>query len=184
MKGTIMRRINDRISTKTLWDTIALCGLVGAVAALLAASGCSSLDALRDKAQGAATEALGGTVGTPAETPTTQPDAGAHDLRLTVTKLTRSTVSFAWEPRPYGWPSKTVKVEVDAVVEMRRADGRGGKFDWIRTGGQSSKGLVNIHDGYGIWGVVGVPVSGERVTFRWVSVDGKKRSNDAEAVWP
>ena len=25
---------------------------------------------------------------------------------------------------------------------------------------------------------------GERVTFRWTSVDGKKRSNDADAIWP
>ena len=74
-----------------------------------------------------------------------------------------------------------VKVEVDAVVEMRRADGSGGKFDWIRKGGQASKGLENIHDGYGGHTV---PAAGERVTFRWVSIDGAKRSNDAEATWP
>jgi hypothetical protein len=38
--------------------------------------------------------------------------------------------------------------------------------------------------GDGVWSRVGGPVSGERVTFRWVSVDGKKRSNDAPAIWP
>lgn len=114
-----------------------------------------------------------------------QPAAAVStDLTLTVTSLTGSMVGFSWEPQAYNWPSKMVGVECDAIVEMRRANGQGGKFDWIRKGGQSRKGLENIYDGYGVWSRVGVPVSGERVTFRWVSVDGRKRSNDAPAIWP
>jgi hypothetical protein len=105
-------------------------------------------------------------------------------MTLKVTKLTTKSVSFDWQPRPYNWPSKTVKVEVDAVVSMFRANGDGGKFDWIRKGGQATKGLVNIHDGYGVWKTVGLPAPGEAVTFRWESTDGNQRSNDAAAVWP
>ena len=113
--------------------------------------------------------------------PTPPPTAHDYDLTLRVTAMSRSQVRFAWEPRAYGWPSKDVGgVVCDAIVEMRRADGSGGKFDWIRKGGQAIKGLENIHCGYGGHTV---PASGERVTFRWVSVDGKRRSNDAEAVW-
>jgi hypothetical protein len=118
---------------------------------------------------------------TPADEP---PPAQMHDLMLRVVRLTADKVWFEWDPRNYGWPSTTVKVEVDAVVEMYRADGRGGKFDWIRKGGQGVKGLENVHNGYGCWKVVGLPAPGETVRFRWVSVDGKRRSNDAEAIWP
>jgi hypothetical protein len=64
---------------------------------------------------------------------------------------------------------------------MYRADGSGGKFDWIRAGGQATKGLENVRSGYGGHTI---PAPGERVTFRWVSTDGKRRSNDAEATWP
>jgi hypothetical protein len=107
-----------------------------------------------------------------------------HELALTVTSLTADTVKFDWAPKVYAWPVKVVGAECDAVLEMRLANGQGGKVDWIRKGGQSSKGLENIHDGYGVWKTLGVPGSGEPVTFRWVSVDGKRRSNDAAAVWP
>ena len=112
----------------------------------------------------------------PAPAPTSQ-----YDLTLTVTKLTRDKVYFSWTPKNYGWPVKTVKVDVDAVVHLYRANGKGGKFDWIRRGGQPMKGLDNVHSGYGGHTV---PASGEPVTFQWVSVDGKKQSNKAEAIWP
>lgn len=116
--------------------------------------------------------------------PVPDPAPEQYDLLLTVTGISKSQVRFAWEPKSFNWPSQVVKVPVCATVEMYRANGRGGKFDWIRVGGQSIKGLENIHNGYGVWGSVGIPKSGERVTFRWVDIYGRKRSNDAEVIWP
>jgi hypothetical protein len=113
--------------------------------------------------------------------PAPEPASTNYDLTLTVTSLTEHEVRFEWTPKNYDWPSKTVKKRVDAIVQMYRANGKGGKFDWIRKGGQKSKGLANIYDGYNGHTV---PEHGERVTFRWVSIDGKKRSNLAEAIWP
>ena len=126
------------------------------------------------------TNAVSGTVTTTTTTTTTTQPA-QYDMTLRVTHLTEHQVGFAWEPRDYGWPKKLVKVWCDAEVHMYRADGSGGKFDWIRAGGQATKGLENIHSGKY---ARPLPAPGERVTFRWVSVDGKKRSNDAEATWP
>jgi hypothetical protein len=123
------------------------------------------------------------TVSTGATTTTTEA-ANSGDIALTVTSLSASKVGFAWSPASYGWPSKTVKVLVDAEVHMYRADGSGGKFDWIRAGGQETKGLENVHDGYGCWSTVGLPAAGEVVTFQWVSIDGRKKSNRATATWP
>jgi len=56
---------------------------------------------------------------------------------------------------------------------------RGGKFDWIRTGGQSRKTLENIHDGYN---GLDAPSSGTKCAFAWT--DGKTRSNLAITTWP
>jgi hypothetical protein len=58
---------------------------------------------------------------------------------------------------------------------------QGGKFDWIRKGGQSVKGLENIYGGYN---GLSAPASGTRVAFAWTSADGDTRSNLAETVWP
>ena len=155
-------------------DRIALAG-VGLILAglILGSCGCESIPDTWDDLTG--NDDTGDTT-----TTTTQP-ANEYDLTLTVTGIDSKYVYFDWAPRDYGWPSKVVKVSVNATVHMYRADGSGGKFDWIRTGGQSQKGLENIHHGYGGHTV---PASGERVTFRWVSVDGNRRSNDAEAIWP
>jgi len=102
---------------------------------------------------------------------------------LDVTRLTSSKVYFAHSHRP-GWPSKIVKVRVDAIAcFFVWRDGRwhGGKFDWIREGGQTVKTLENIHNHYG--GLI-VPPSGSRVAFAWVSTDHTRRTNLAEAIWP
>lgn len=56
---------------------------------------------------------------------------------------------------------------------------RGGKFDWIRTGGQSRKTLENIHAGYN---GLDEPSSGTKCAFAWT--DGKTRSNLAITRWP
>ena len=57
----------------------------------------------------------------------------------------------------------------------------GGKFEWIRTGGQSVKSLENVHDGDNGHRA---PASGTPVAFAWTSENGKTRSNLATTVWP
>ena len=118
----------------------------------------------------------------PAAPANTKPAAtNAYDLSLRVTRLTADKVWFDWSPRVYDWPRKTVKREVDAIVELRLSDGTGGKFDWIRRNGQSVKEFSNLRNGN--W-KHRMPTNGEPVTFVWRSVDGKQRSNPAPAVWP
>jgi hypothetical protein len=99
----------------------------------------------------------------------------AASLKLTVTGISHSRVSFSWSPAKFGWSS--------TIVECFRANGKGGKFDWIRSGGQSVKLLENIYGGYGVWKSAGVPKAGEKVTFRWRTPDGSKSSNKAKATW-
>ena len=151
-----------------------LVGVIVGVVLLCFAFGCKTVNP--SDWFGGGTNNVGTVTTTTTTTTTTQAAAGEYDMTLTVTSLTAHQVGFAWTPKAYGWPSKVVKVPVDAEVWMN-----GKKFDWIRTGGQSVKGLENIHSGKY---ARPLPAAGERVTFRWVSVDGKRRSNDAEATWP
>lgn len=58
---------------------------------------------------------------------------------------------------------------------------QGGKFDWIRRGGQSVKLTENIRGGYNN---LRVPRSGTPVAFAWTSADGRQRSNLAKTRWP
>lgn len=58
---------------------------------------------------------------------------------------------------------------------------RGGKMDWIRAGGQSAKGLENIHRRYN---QLRAPASGTEVAWAWTSANGKERSNLAKTRWP
>jgi len=83
----------------------------------------------------------------------------------------------------YNWPTTVVgTVTCDAICclfyEEFKADGTvsivGGKFDWFRKGGQASKTLVNVHDGY--QGHV-FPEAKAKVWTMIVSIDGKQRSN-------
>jgi hypothetical protein len=178
-----VRGIKDRTKL-VIYNVLAFLGLLGLIglglllAGLGGATGCSHIPTLPDLP--AITNAIPDLPGTPTTTTTTTtttvPPANPHAMTLKVTKLTTKSVSFDWQPRPYNWPSKTVKVRVDAEVWMN-----GKKFDWIRAGGQATKGLENVHNGYNGHTV---PAPGEAVTFRWVSIDGKQRSNDAAAVWP
>ena len=91
-------------------------------------------------------------------------------------------ISFSYNS--YSWPSKVVEVEVDAVAcfFIKQADGswKGGKFDWIRKGGQGTKGTENITGGYG--GHV-APPSGTDCAFVWGSIDGKRQSNPVFCKW-
>lgn len=56
----------------------------------------------------------------------------------------------------------------------------GGKFDWIRPGGQGIKELKNIRAGYN---GLRAPPTGTRVAFAWTSADGKERSNLVRDTW-
>ena len=80
---------------------------------------------------------------------------------------------------PSTWPKIIVKVEVQGIVclfyEVNGAI-TGGKFDWLRPG-QTSKGLENVHNGYG--GHI-FPEAGAKCYACFVSVDGKQRSNIIE----
>jgi hypothetical protein len=82
----------------------------------------------------------------------------------------------------YSWPVKDG--DLDAIACFFTWNGtafEGGKFEWIRKGGQTVNELKNIREGYG---GLKAPAKGTRVAFAWVSVDGKRRTNLAETVWP
>lgn len=57
----------------------------------------------------------------------------------------------------------------------------GGKFDWIRKGGQSVKLMENVEAGYND---LYIPASGTPVAYAWTDEAGKERSNLAKTTWP
>ncbi|MCE9614654.1 MAG: hypothetical protein K8T26_10290 [Lentisphaerae bacterium] len=57
----------------------------------------------------------------------------------------------------------------------------GGKFDFIRKGGQSIKLMENVYGGYN---GLRVPRSGTPVAFAWTDLKGTQRSNLSKTVWP
>ena len=84
---------------------------------------------------------------------------------------------------PYSWPSTSVKVQVDAICCLFYERGGqivGGKFDYWRKGGQSSKALENVHQGYNGHSF---PARGSKVYTMIVSVNGSQRSNIKECSW-
>jgi hypothetical protein len=84
---------------------------------------------------------------------------------------------------PYDWPSKTVKVKVDAICCLfyeRGGQVVGGKFDWWAAGGQAVKGIENLHHGYQGHSF---PARGTKVYTMNVSVDGSQRTNIQEVNW-
>jgi hypothetical protein len=56
----------------------------------------------------------------------------------------------------------------------------GGKFEWIRAGGQSLKTTDNIRNGYN---GLRIPAPGTPVAFAWTSRDLRQRSNLAKTTW-
>lgn len=58
---------------------------------------------------------------------------------------------------------------------------KGGKFDWIRTGGQGTKSTENIHERYN---GLSIPRSGTAVAFAWTNAKGTQRSNLSKTTWP
>lgn len=83
---------------------------------------------------------------------------------------------------PYSWP-RSADGGVDAICCLfYERGGRmvGGKFDWWRVGGQSSKTLENVKGGYNGHSM---PARGSLVYTMIASVDGKQRSNIALVTW-
>jgi len=85
---------------------------------------------------------------------------------------------------PYDWPVKKVKVDCDAIACLFYEQGNevvGGKFDWWRKGGQSSKTLENvIHKNYGGHKM---PAKGTPTWEAIVSTDEKMISNVVKVTW-
>ena len=104
---------------------------------------------------------------------------------MTIRNAKRQGSTLRWSVSDFDhWPHKRVgDADCQGVAcFFRWRDGRwrGGKFDWIRAGGQSSKTLENVY--HGCNGHT-VPADGEVVGWMLVSVDGKRRSNLIEGTW-
>jgi len=98
-------------------------------------------------------------------------------MTLTSAKInsSRSQVSFSWDRYPWSG------MGIGHFFVWNGAGWSGGKFDWIRVGGQGVKLLENVHNGYN---GLSDPPSGTRCAFAWTSSDGKQRSNLAYTTWP
>lgn len=137
------------------------------------------------------------TTTTTTSTTTTQPDASGVDLTKIkwlgknysgakeTTKLNSATISgdrISISYEPYSWPlNDDGGCDAIACFFYRKGEGiTGGKFDWIRKGGQKVKGLENVKGGYGGHEM---PARGTDAWLMWVSVDGKQRSNFLPVAW-
>lgn len=82
---------------------------------------------------------------------------------------------------PYSWPRSSDGLDAICCLFYERG-GRmvGGKFDWWRVGGQSSKTLENVKHGYNGHSM---PARGSLVYTMIASIDGKQRSNIALVTW-
>lgn len=96
-------------------------------------------------------------------------------MTLSVKSIGDGKVSFSWDRYP--WSGKGMA----HFFVWNGSEWSGGKFDWISPGGQSSKLLENIQEGYN---GLSAPPSGTRVAFAWTNADGTQRSNLAYATWP
>lgn len=94
---------------------------------------------------------------------------------LNSARMSGDSLTVSYEP--YRWPRATVKVSVDAICCLfYERGGRivGGKYDYWRAGGQGTKNLHNVKEGYQghSW-----PAAGVKVYTMNVSVNGSERSN-------
>lgn len=102
--------------------------------------------------------------------------AGAVQVMTLSASISGGQVHFSWDQYPWGGQAGLCHFFV-----WTGSSWKGGKFDWIRAGGQGAKGLENIRGGYG---GLSAPASGSQVAFAWTSADGRERSNLAKTVWP
>lgn len=108
--------------------------------------------------------------------------ATSVDMTLSSASVDGSYIHFEYEMNN-SWPT-TDGLQAVACMFVKRSDGSwyGGKFDWIREGGQTVKLTENIDNGYGAFSSE-QPAPGQTVAFIWVSVDKKHRSNEAVTTW-
>lgn len=84
-------------------------------------------------------------------------------------------VSFSWDRYPWSG------MGIGHFFVWNGTGWSGGKFDWIRQGGQGTKLMENVREGYN---GLSIPPSGTRVAFAWTDADGRQRSNLAYTTWP
>lgn len=102
--------------------------------------------------------------------------AGTYQVMTLSASISGDYVHFTWDIWPWG-----NSLELVHFFWWNGTTWQGGKFDWIRSPGQSVKGLENIEGGYN---GLRPPPSGTRVAFAWTSEDGDERSNLATTTWP
>jgi hypothetical protein len=88
-----------------------------------------------------------------------------------------SKVSFSWDSYPW----KGGGNELAHFLVWNGNNWEGGKFDWIRDGGQQIKLLNNLRSGYNNHKV---PKAGTPVAFAWTNERGSQRSNMVKLTWP
>lgn len=89
-----------------------------------------------------------------------------------------STLSTSYEP--YDFPENDFADAVCYFFYRYNGTIMGGKFDWWSPGGQSSKSLVSVREGYG--GHI-MPAAGTECWTMISSVDGQQRSNTCSVTW-
>lgn len=103
-------------------------------------------------------------------------NAGAVQVMTLSASISGDHVHFSWNTWPWG-----SAMGLGHFFWWNGSTWQGGKFDWIRAGGQSAKGLENIRGGYN---GLSAPASGTPVAFAWTSANGTQRSNLAKTTWP
>jgi hypothetical protein len=118
-------------------------------------TGCAQLGELIDKP-----EPLPPVVVTP-----DVPDQPVPNGAYRITHVSANRISWTGPDLPWrtGGSGDVVK-SANAEGHLYRANGQGGKWDWIRPN-TKQRDFKNIHSGYGVWSSVGEPANGETVTF-------------------
>lgn len=100
------------------------------------------------------------------------------DAHIVSAKISGSNINTVYEK--YNWPSKDGLDAVCCLFYRTSGGIKGGKFDWWRAGGQSSKTIKNIHEGYGGHSM---PSKGTDTWTMFFSLDGTKRSDIRKVTW-
>lgn len=83
-------------------------------------------------------------------------------------------VNFSWDRYPWN------DAALGHFFVWNGSAWEGGKFEFIRTGGQPVKTTDNIRNGYN---GLSAPAPGTPVAFAWTTQDGRQRSNLAKTTW-
>lgn len=83
-------------------------------------------------------------------------------------------VNFSWDQYPWS------DAALGHFFVWNGSAWEGGKFEFIRPGGQPVKQTINIRNGYN---GLSAPAPGTPVAFAWTTQDGSQRSNLAKTTW-